>query len=93
MNGAIGLAVIGLPLAVLGRGTWKARGVWLAMGLLLSWCANVVRLLIIAVTATLFGPDVALNTLHPFLGLILFAMSFALLLCMAPLCGLDVAAP
>lgn len=93
INGALGLVTIALPFALLAGGTNLARGKWLLMGLVLSWLANVMRILLIVLTAAFFGPDVALNLLHPILGMILFGLSFALLLSLAPLCGLDVAAP
>jgi len=93
INGALGLAVIGLPIALLGRGSWEARGTWLALGIVLSWLVNVARIVIIVAAAVLWGPDLTMALLHPVLGMIFFALSFALLLALAPLCHLDVAAP
>jgi exosortase len=93
INGAVGLAVIALPVGVLSRSSAKALGAWLMLGVLLSWLSNVVRILLIAAAAAVAGPDAAINLLHPVLGLVLFAVSFALLLGIAPACGLDVAAP
>lgn len=93
MNGALGLAVIGLPIALLGRGSWEARGMWLAFGIVLSWLVNVLRILVIVALAAVWGPGVTMAFVHPELGLILFGLSFALLLWLAPLCHLDVGAP
>jgi exosortase len=90
INGAVGLAVIALPVGVLSRGSAKALGAWLILGVLLSWLSNVVRILLIAVAAAVAGPDAAMTLLHPVLGLVLFGLSFALLLGIAPICGLDV---
>ena len=93
INGALGLVVVGLPLAFLGRGTVEARVLWLTLGLGLSWLVNLLRISMIAAGVAVWGPDVALNLVHPVLGLILFAVSFAFLLGLAPVCRLDIAAP
>jgi exosortase/archaeosortase family protein len=93
VNGLLGLVVIGLPIALIGKGSWEARGSWLLIGAALSWVVNVLRIVLIAVAAVVWGPDNAMQLLHPELGLILFMLSFALLLWIAPLCGLDIAAP
>jgi exosortase len=93
INGALGLVVVGLPLALLGRGTWEARVTWLALGLGLSWLVNLFRISVIAAGVAIWGPDVALNWLHPVLGLILFAISFGVLLGLAGFCRLDITAP
>ncbi len=92
MNGALGLAVIGLPIALLGRGSWEARGMWLTLGIALSWLVNVVRIVAIVAAVGLWGPGMTDALIHPVLGMILFALSFALLLALAPLCHLDIGA-
>jgi exosortase/archaeosortase family protein len=93
VDGVFGMAIIGLPVALMARGSWEARGAWLLLGVALALAVNVVRIVIIAAAASIWGPDATMRLLHPELGLILFALSFALLLWLAPLCRLDVAAP
>lgn len=93
VNGALGLAVIGLPVAAMARGSWESRGAWLLLGVALSWVVNLARILLIVVATATWGRGPTMALLHPELGIILFAASFALLLALAPLCGLDTAAP
>lgn len=66
---------------------------WLALGIALSWLVNVVRIVAIVAAVGLWGPGMTAALIHPVLGMILFALNFALLLTLAPLCHLDVGAP
>lgn len=93
INSALGLVIVALPLALLGRGSWEARLGWLLLGAVLSWSFNVLRILSLGLAAAVFGPAAALDLLHPVAGILLFVASFALLLALAPRCRLDVAAP
>lgn len=89
VNGTLGLAVVALPVAVVAKGDRELRLVWVVLGACLSWMMNLVRILIIAVAAATLGPESTLTFLHPVFGLALFALSFGLLLAIAPLMGVN----
>ncbi|GAC1402651.1 MAG: hypothetical protein NVSMB52_16610 [Chloroflexota bacterium] len=89
VNSAVGLVVIALPLAFMGKGKWEARVGWLLLGAFLSWFVNLVRICLLAAASALWGSGVTLTFLHPVVGLLLFALSFLLLLMLAPRIGLQ----
>ncbi|GAC1405260.1 MAG: hypothetical protein NVSMB52_19080 [Chloroflexota bacterium] len=89
VNSAVGLVVIALPLACMGKGRWEARVGWLLLGAVLSWLVNLVRICALAVASAIWGSGMTLTFLHPVVGLALFAVSFLLLLVLAPLIGLQ----
>lgn len=92
INGAVGLVVIALPIVWLARGSWESRVGWLLAGAALSWLMNVVRIVAIAAVTAIWGPGPTMTFLHPVFGLFLFALSFVVLLFIAPLFRLNITA-
>lgn len=102
VNSLVGFVLVGTAfLAVVGRkpprgggGTTNTKAVgrklvWLLMGLTLVWALNIVRLLIVLWTGKAFGETVALDGLHPFIGVVIFAAAVIVLLLAMPLLGLQ----
>ncbi|HXA27606.1 MAG TPA: exosortase/archaeosortase family protein [Candidatus Angelobacter sp.] len=92
-NSMIGFLLVGA--AVLGqiRGSrWRKLG-WLATGIALMWVADVVRVLLIFGAGARFGERVALDTLHPVVGLIFVCAVALLMVRLIPVFGLRLVAP
>jgi exosortase len=89
VNGVVGLSIVALPLALMARGSWEGRLTWLFAGMAVSWIANVVRIAGIAVATAFWGYKLTFDLLHPVVGLALFALTFLLMLPLAPLFHLD----
>lgn len=89
VNGTVGLAIIALPVAAVARGDWELRAAWLGLGLILSWIMNILRILLLAAATAMWGAGPVMKFLHPEAGVVLFALSFLLLLLMGPLLQVD----
>lgn len=68
----VGFLLVGLAVMTVTDGTRPGRLAWLATGMGLSFGLNLIRLMLIFWTGHRFGEKVALDGLHPVLGLILF---------------------
>lgn len=104
VNSLVGFALVGSAfLAVVGikRGRHAppaGRGVarkalWLALGLLLVWCLNVARLMIVLCVGKVWGKAVAIDGLHPVIGLLTFTGAVLLALLVLPLFKLQTGTP
>ncbi|MHB8621479.1 MAG: exosortase/archaeosortase family protein, partial [Chloroflexota bacterium] len=75
----LSVILVGIPASLyLGLGGWRTAG-WLAAGLVLATVANLARVVALLVVADRAGPRFALADVHPFLGLVLLAVVFAVL--------------
>ncbi len=62
---------------------------WLGAGLVLVWALNVVRLMIVLWAGKTWGEKVALDGLHPYIGVVMFALAIVALLLVMPFFGLE----
>jgi exosortase len=82
----IGFIVIGAALVLMTRGKASDRVRWLLVGVAFAFLANLVRVSVLLALATSVSRDVAVNQVHPILGLVLFTLvSILMLLLMRPL--------
>jgi len=72
VNGLVGFGIVGLALLTIVRGSIPRKVAWLAVGLLVVWMTNVVRIELIFVFGWLFGEAAAYEGLHPVVGLLTF---------------------
>ena len=84
----IGFGLIGIALLYLQRGPWGQRLRWLALGLLLAFAANLLRVVALLALAATAGEEVTLDVIHPVLGLALFAALLVFMLWLLPRFGL-----
>ena len=89
VNSLVGFLVVGAALLYVVRGSLARKLVWLGAGLVLVWVLNIVRIEAIFVVGTLFGPQAALDVLHPVAGLITFNLGILGILTAAPRIGLS----
>ena len=93
MNAMLGFLVIGLPLVLVWSGPRSRKVGWLATGMLAALASNLVRVGLLLYLATTMGVDIALGTVHPFLGAVLFAMVFLGMLGVARFFGIGFRGP
>lgn len=84
----IGFLIVGGALSLMARGKPGSRLRWLAMGIVLAFVTNLVRVSALLVTATSVSREFAVDTVHPILGLVLFALALLLMLVLMPTFGL-----
>jgi exosortase len=88
VDGMVGFLLIGTALATLVRGPLLRKVLWLGAGLVLLWCMNIVRLLLIFGVGKQVGAGFALGVLHPIAGIVFFAFDMVLILAMLRVFGL-----
>lgn len=89
-TGIAGSLLVGLAAQYVLRGTLRRRLGWLLALAVLSWTANLLRLVLLLGVGRLAGERAALDLLHPVAGLLLLNAGFALALLAAPRFGLAV---
>jgi exosortase/archaeosortase family protein len=92
VNGVVGFLLVGIAFTSLVRGRRSLKLLWLASGIALIWALNVVRLLIIFWAGSTWGERVAIDGLHPVIGLVLFCVGIAVMALTMPLFRLTVPA-
>jgi len=93
VNGMIGFLVVALAFLVLVRGPLPLKATWLSLGLALTWGLNLVRILLIFWVGGTWGEAVAIDGLHPFIGLLTFNLGILAMLLAMPLFRLRLAVP
>lgn len=92
IDGAVGFLVIGLALAAVARGPRLRKALWFASGLVVFWATNVLRLVILLWVGSTWGRHLALDVVHPWLGVATFTVgSLLVIVAMRPF-GLDLRA-
>ena len=88
VDGVLGFLLVGGAAAALVRGPRGARAAWLAVGIAMIWALNVVRILAIFAAGAAWGEGFAIDALHPVAGLLVFALSVAIMILLMPRFGL-----
>jgi exosortase/archaeosortase family protein len=63
--------VVGTVVWQLTTGGRRRKAAWAALAVVLAWSANVIRLVVLLLTADWLGPDTMLEQIHPWLGSVL----------------------
>ena len=90
VNSVVGFVLVGALFAVIVRGPRLRKGLWLVGGMILLWLVNLARLLFIFLAGRLWGENVAVNVLHPFVGLVTFSAGVILMILVLKPLGLTV---
>jgi exosortase/archaeosortase family protein len=90
VNGVVGFLLVGVAFTSLVRGRRSLKMLWLASGITLIWALNVLRLLLIFWAGSRYGEHVAVDGLHPVIGLVLFCAGIAVMALTMPLFRLSV---
>ncbi len=91
VNGMVGFLLVGVAFTALVKGGRLPKVLWLLSGLLLIWALNVARLLLLFWVGQTWGERVAIDGLHPVIGLILFCIGIVVMLWTMPLFRLSLA--
>ena len=80
INGIVGFLLVGVAFAAVVRGPRVRKGLWLVGGMFLLWAINLGRLTFIFWAGHLWGENVAINVLHPFVGLVTFSLGVVVMI-------------
>jgi len=79
INGIVGFLLIGAAFVGVVRGPWSRKLAWLVVGMLFLWFINLARLVLIFWVGKMWGENIAINVLHPFVGLVTFSIGVAIM--------------
>jgi exosortase/archaeosortase family protein len=79
VDGMVGFLLVGTAFAAIVQGPRLRKTIWLAVGLVLLWATNLFRLLLIFWAGKQWGEHVAISTLHPVVGLLIFNVGVVLM--------------
>ena len=89
VDGFVGFLLVGLAFLHLAKGKRSRKALWLLVGLTFIYALNLARLLLVFWVGSSWGEGVAIDGLHPYIGLVLFAFGVALMAWATPLFGLE----
>lgn len=90
VDSVVGFLLVGSAFAALVKGPRLRKTLWLAAGMVLLWGINVGRIVFIFWAGRTYGEHVAINILHPFVGLVTFSLGVVLMMLAMPLLGLRI---
>jgi exosortase/archaeosortase family protein len=93
VNGLVGYALIAAAFLAMVRGSVGRKLAWLGLGLLTIWFLNVLRILMIFFVGNQWGERVAIDALHPYLGLFTFSIGVLIMLMVLRRFGLELQVP
>jgi exosortase/archaeosortase family protein len=79
INGIVGFLLIGVAFVGVVRGPWIRKVAWLVVGMLFLWLINLGRLVLIFWAGKMWGESIAINILHPFVGLVTFTIGVVIM--------------
>lgn len=92
-NSMFGFLVVAPCMLLFVRGSWGRRVLWLGFGLATMWLGNMLRLVGIIAVGKAWGERIALETVHPYAGLLLFILVMLAMVAVAPRFGLEWRSP
>ncbi len=72
VDSMVGFLLVGAAFLGIVEGSKRGKALWLASGFVLLWVTNLVRLLAIFWIGEIAGPHLAIDVIHPILGILLF---------------------
>jgi exosortase/archaeosortase family protein len=79
VNSVVGFLLIGSAFAAVVRGPMVRKVLWLIGGMLVLWAINLGRITFIFWAGKMWGENVAIGVLHPFIGLVTFSLGVCLM--------------
>jgi len=93
INGIVGFLLVGVAFGAIVRGPLGKKALWLTAGMVLLWVINLARLTFIFWAGREWGERMAINVLHPFVGLVTFSLGVLLMLLAMGRFGLRIRVP
>ena len=85
VDSVVGFLLVGVGFAGFVRGPRLVKALWLLGGMALLYAINLGRILFIFWAGSQWGEHVAINILHPFVGLLTFSIGVLLMMAVMPL--------
>jgi exosortase/archaeosortase family protein len=89
-NSVVGFLLVGSAFAAIVRGPLIRKILWLAGGMALLWSFNVGRILFIFWAGKTWGESIAINVLHPFIGLVTFSIGVVIMMLLIKPLGMHI---
>jgi exosortase/archaeosortase family protein len=90
VNSVVGFLLVGSAFAAIVRGPLIRKVAWLAGGMVLLWAINLGRITFIFWSGQMWGESVAINVLHPFVGMVTFSLGVVIMVLLIKPLGLHV---
>jgi exosortase/archaeosortase family protein len=84
-NGVAGFLLVGVALTAVFEGSAASKLAWLVAGAVTTWMCNLARILIVFWAGGLWGEGIALEAIHPLIGLLVFDLGVVVMLVALPL--------
>jgi exosortase/archaeosortase family protein len=89
-NGMVGFILVGVAFIAVVQGRRLPKAVWLLGGTAVLWLLNLGRILLIFAVGQRWGEHAAIDSFHPYIGLVVFNLGVALMILVMPVFGLHV---
>jgi exosortase/archaeosortase family protein len=89
-NGMVGFILVGVAFIAVVRGRRLPKAIWLLGGTAVLWLLNLGRILLIFAVGQRWGEHAAIDSFHPYIGLVVFNLGVALMILVMPVFGLHV---
>jgi exosortase/archaeosortase family protein len=90
VNGVVGFLLVGSAFAAIVRGPILRKMLWLVGGMALLWAINLGRITFIFWAGKTWGEHVAINILHPFVGLVSFTAGVLIMILLIKPLGMHI---
>jgi exosortase/archaeosortase family protein len=90
VNSVVGFLLVGSAFAAIVRGPLTTKLLWLMGGMVLLWAINLGRILFIFWAGRTWGENVAINILHPFVGMVTFSVGVVIMVLVIKPLGMHV---
>jgi exosortase/archaeosortase family protein len=90
VNSVVGFLLVGSAFAAIVRGPLVRKIAWLAGGMVLLWAINLGRITFIFWAGKTWGEDVAINVLHPFVGMVTFSIGVVIMMLLIKPLGMHI---
>ncbi|HEX7444140.1 MAG TPA: exosortase/archaeosortase family protein, partial [Acidimicrobiales bacterium] len=90
VNSVVGFLLVGSAFAAIVRGPMLRKATWLVGGMALLWAINLGRITFIFWAGKTWGENVAINILHPVVGMVTFGAGVALMMLVIKPLGLHI---
>jgi exosortase/archaeosortase family protein len=87
-NGMVGFILVGVAFIAVVQGRRLPKAIWLLGGTAVLWLLNLGRILLIFAVGQRWGEHAAIDSFHPYIGLVVFNLGVALMIVAMPVFGL-----
>jgi len=89
-NGMVGFILVGVAFIAVVQGRRLPKAIWLLAGTAVLWLLNLGRILLIFAVGQRWGEHAAIDSFHPYIGLVVFNLGVTLMILAMPVFGLHI---